>query len=164
MGSRVPKNGNPQQVLDFREREPRPGFQGPGILLQIIRNKNLSRVPGSQKPRPSFCSQKPGTRCGFPFQGTRNPLRVPVLRNSGTHSELLQHERKNISKHSNVFKSVQKRIIQQLLIPRNPKLTLLASVQFGSFFVDDLDHSLNKSNYDKNVDIYRLFAHIVADE
>ena len=39
--------------------------------------------------------------------GTRNPLRVPVPRNPGTHGGWPQNERKNISKHSIMFKNMK---------------------------------------------------------
>jgi len=53
-------------------------------------------------------SQDLGTRSGFPFLGTRNPMWVPVPRNPGTHNDLPQIEGNNMSKHSSVFKNAQK--------------------------------------------------------
>jgi hypothetical protein len=44
---------------------------------------------------------------------------VPVLRNPGTHNNLPQHERKNMYKHSSVFKNVQKRFVKWVAAPRS---------------------------------------------
>ena len=49
-----------------------------------------------------------GTRCGFPFLGTRNPVRVLVPGNPGTRGDLSRNGRKSMSMNSSVFKNAQK--------------------------------------------------------
>jgi hypothetical protein len=66
-----------------------PASQEPEILSQIADNTNLGGVPDSWEPDPGFHFQEPGT-----------------------HSVLPQNVGKNMSKHSNGFKSVQKQIVR----------------------------------------------------
>jgi len=96
------------------------GFPKLGTLLQIAKNRISGRVPGSGVL---------GTRCAFSFLGTRNPVWVPVPRNPvwvpvprnpGTHSDYLKIKEK-LSKHSSVFKNVQRQSFKWVPFPKNPE-------------------------------------------
>jgi hypothetical protein len=98
----------------FQELGTRPWFrpQEPGPS-SVLRNAEPSAGSVSRNPKPG-----PGSISRNPKQG---PGSVPE--NLRIHSALLQHERKNISKHSNVFKNTQKRLSSDFPVSweRNPK-------------------------------------------